>query len=133
MTRAEAASIFYRLLDTDKSVQFESNFSDVDKDEWYFHEVSALTYLGIIDGYDDGTFRPDENITRVQAVTIINRSLFRQIEHGDIPEDLVPDYTDLDTSYWGYDAIIEASTEHEYMQKDNFYEIWEHPRFRINK
>ena len=52
-------------------------FSDVDDANPYYDSIGQLGYLGVIGGYEDGTFKPGNNITRAEAVTIVNRFLGR--------------------------------------------------------
>lgn len=42
-------------------------FSDVDENDWYFEAIRGLNYAGLVEGYSDGTFRPNQNITRAEA------------------------------------------------------------------
>ena len=73
ITRAEVAVIFYRLLinELHESIQLQENpFSDVRTGNWYNTAVSAMSELGIVNGYPDGTFRPDAVITRAELATI---------------------------------------------------------------
>lgn len=73
ITRAEVATIFFRML-TDESRDFywsqENNFSDVNSDDWFNNAISTLANAGILIGYSDGTFRPNEPITRAELVKI---------------------------------------------------------------
>lgn len=62
ITRAQAAQIFYNLLKDHGDTR--SSFSDVAKDAWYYDAVTVLSGLGIASGYADGTFKPNEAITR---------------------------------------------------------------------
>ena len=48
-------------------------YSDVTRDMWSFNEISALTEAGIMQGYRDGTFRPDNSVTRGEMATLISR------------------------------------------------------------
>jgi len=74
ITRAEIATIFYRLL-TDKSrIAYETNnnpFSDVNKGDWFNTAVSTMANAGVMNGYPDGTFRPDEPITRAELASVV--------------------------------------------------------------
>lgn len=70
ITRAEFAKIVYNVFNVEKSTE-SSNFSDVSNTSWYYEAVNALTQNGIIDGYDDNTFRPNESITRQEASKIV--------------------------------------------------------------
>ena len=76
ITREEVATIFYRLLkdETRKSLFTDENsFSDVAKDRWSNKAVSTMVRGGYIVGYPDGTFKPSDNITRAEFVTIVTR------------------------------------------------------------
>ena len=73
ITRAEVATIFFRLLDDDTRAKYwssENNFSDVSADKWYNNAVSTLSNMGVIGGYADGTFRPDAPISRAEFAKI---------------------------------------------------------------
>lgn len=54
-----------------------NNFPDVPYGHKYYDSIGQLAYLGVIGGYEDGTFRPENNITRAEAVTMVNRFLGR--------------------------------------------------------
>lgn len=76
ITRAEVASIFFRLMKEDVRDQYktaDNNFSDVNKTDWFVTSVSTLTKAGIISGYEDGTFRPNQQITRAEFAAIASR------------------------------------------------------------
>ena len=67
ITRAEVATIFFRLLTDEARDKFwtETNsYSDVAPTAWYNNAVSTLSRMGILGGYEDGTFRPNASITR---------------------------------------------------------------------
>ena len=73
ITRAEVATIFFRLLDDDTRAKYwssENDFSDVSADKWYNNAVSTLSNMGVIGGYADGTFRPDAPISRAEFAKI---------------------------------------------------------------
>ena len=174
MTRAEVAQMFYALL-LDKNVTITKSFSDVPDDAWYSTAVKTLASLGMMDGYPDGTFRPDEpitraefatvglafaydpldascsyydvganawyytyvaqattygwiggypdntfrpgnNITRVEVCVIVNNMLGRDADERyiDRHEDELVHFVDLSDSYWGYYTIMESTNTHEY-------------------
>ena len=186
ITRAEVATIFFRLLKDDvRNAYFTSynTYSDVKLGKWYNNPISTMSALGIINGYPDGTFRPDapitraefaaiaarfdetatrgtttfvdvyghwaadeiakaygndwikgypdgtfrpdRNITRAEAMTLINRVLDRAPES---PADLLPDMNkwsdNMDTTKWYYLAIQEATNSHDYTRKTFDYEMW---------
>lgn len=74
ITRAEFAKIIVSATDTFDS-SASSVFSDVSDSDWYYSYVSTAYRLGYITGYPDGSFRPNDNITRADICTIVNRVL----------------------------------------------------------
>ena len=128
ITRAEVATIFFRLLRDevrDGAFTTSNSYSDVAYGKWYNNPISTMSALGIITGYPDGTFKPDQNITRAEAMTLINRVLERKPES---PADLLTNmnkWTDnMDTSKWYYLDVQEATNSHGYTRKTFNYELW---------
>ena len=81
ITRAEATTIFFRLLTEESRSQFwatENHYSDVSAGRWYNNAVSTMTRAGIVNGYPDGTFRPNAPITRAEMAKII--ALFAKLD-----------------------------------------------------
>ena len=175
ITRAEVATIFFRLLDDDTRAKYwssENNFSDVSADKWYNNAVSTLSRMGVIGGYADGTFRPDapisraefakiavsftqntgsatynyftdvkttdwfapyvtaakdagliegysdgsfkpeSKITRAEACAIVNRTLGRKPSKAHMKISDRIDWPDVQTTDWFYEAIMEATNSH---------------------
>lgn len=103
ITRAEVATIFFRLLSTDAREAFltrENSFSDVAPDAWYNTAVSTLANVGIITGYPDGTYDPNGSMTRAELVSLIAR-FFTEIEPGD------SQFNDIE-GHWAAKEINEA-------------------------
>ena len=77
VTRAEFARILYGVgaeTELDRAaIDTGVSFSDVSSDDWYYEPVMHLATAGIINGYSDGTFRPNAKITRQDAATILGR------------------------------------------------------------
>lgn len=73
LTRAEAASIFARLLPEDVAKVSDISFTDTDPAEWYYDQVQKLAGAGYLSGYKDGTFRPNASITRAEFIAIAIR------------------------------------------------------------
>ena len=91
ITRAEVATIFFRLLTDESRNEFWSqtnDYTDVPADAWYNNAVSTLSNAGIIDGYEDGTFKPDGNITRAEFATIAVRFFEATYDGGDLFSDI---------------------------------------------
>lgn len=116
MTRAELATVLVRIARGDER-EFTAAaiaFPDVDQDAWYFYYVIDAARYGLITGYPDGTFRPTATVTRSEAVTMINRMLGRDPETAPGLSALTFPFSDVQTSYWAYLQIMEASVEHEH-------------------
>ena len=186
ITRAEVATIFFRLLDDstrEKYLTKENSFSDVQQGMWFNTAVSTMAAMGIVTGYpdgnfhpndyitraefaviaarfdsngnttgvsfddiyghwaqkeinqaynngwilgyEDGTFKPNQNIIRAEAMALINRVLQRVPEHkDDLLDNMVQWPDNADTTKWYYLAIQEATNSHDYNRKTNGYEHW---------
>lgn len=83
------------------------SFTDVKMSDWYYSYVKAGVQLGLLDGYSDGTFRPNNNITRAEATKIIDTIVGRTIAYDDIYKDVY--YKDVKTSDWSYPYIKMAN------------------------
>ena len=122
ITRAEFAAIAARFDETQSGKS--ATFSDV-IGHWAAKEIGIAYYNDWIKGYPDGTFKPDQNITRAEAMTMINRVLERKPES---PADLLTNmnkWTDnMDTSKWYYLDVQEATNSHGYTRKTFNYELW---------
>ena len=125
ITRAEFATIAVRFFDL--SYQGEDLFPDIDG-HWAQDYINQAADAGIIEGYPDGTFGPQKQITRAEAVTMVNRTLDRHPDQDHFLEDMLVWPDNLDTEAWYYADIQEATNSHEYqVKKDaqgNEYEVW---------
>ena len=188
ITRAEAATIFYRLLTEDSRSRFQQAhcaYPDVPDEAWYCAPVATLSSAGIlqgypdgkfypdrpitraeltaiitrfvrstgtgatapftdveghwaydniaqaykngwINGYDDGSFRPDVEITRAETFAMVNRMLGRQPQNaGDLRRDMTTFPDNQDPAVWYYLDVQEAANHHSYQRKaDGFHEHW---------
>lgn len=122
ITRAEFAAIAARF---DKSsVSQLANFSDI-SGHWAALEISKAAANGWVNGYSDGTFKPDRNITRAEAMALINRVLNRVPETvNDLLPDMVTWPDNMNTSAWCYLDVQEATNSHDYERKSNGCETW---------
>ena len=121
ITRAEFAALCARF-DTGKSSGTQS-FSDI-KGHWAQSYIERAAELGWIKGFEDGTFHPDDCITRAQAMTMIDRVLNRIPEEA---SDLLPGmnvWPDCAPSDWFYLAVQEATNSHDFKHKAGNYETW---------
>ena len=109
ITRAEVATIFYRLLTDEARTENwtrDNDYTDVAADSWYNTPVSTLGAMGIVRGYEDGSFRPDAPITRAEFAAIAVR--FFENDNVNYEEGL---FTDIAGSEWFADAVA-AAQEH---------------------
>ena len=97
LTRAMFAAMLHRY-DGSEASQYEYTFEDVPSDEWYTEDIRWATEHGIITGYDDSTFGPDDTITREQAVAMMYRYTgYKGIDTSAAGEEAIAGYSDNDT------------------------------------
>lgn len=122
ITRAEFAAIAARFDETQSGKS--ATFSDV-IGHWAAKEIGIAYANEWIKGYPDGTFKPDQNITRAEAMTMINRVLERKPESpGDLLTNMNKWTDNMDTSKWYYLDVQEATNSHAYTRKTFNYELW---------
>lgn len=186
ITRAEVATIFFRLLTEEirsQNLSHTNGFADVNENDWFNTAVSTLAKLGILEGRtadtfapaanitraefttiaarlskalhvgedlfpdiaghwakeyiniaagigwvvgDNGFFRPDDNITRAEAMTLVNRMLNRVPEStADLLDGMTRWEDNADTNAWYYLAVQEATNSHDCeMKADGVHEKW---------
>lgn len=118
LTRGEFAAMiarFANLTDTAAS----RTFSDVDSSYWGFKNIMALNKAGYINGYEDGTFRPEANVTRAEVMTVINKIIGRSADASYVKSLDNNKFSDLDKNAWYYVDVMEATTDHNYTLNKN--------------
>ena len=123
ITRAEFAAMTTRFaLRTSGTVKF----SDVTENHWAYEPIGAAAYYGWINGYTDGTFKPDANITRAEAAKVVNTMLGRAADEDfvDANGGSLKDFPDLSKDYWAFYDIMEATNAHDFTRKDGV-ETWD--------
>lgn len=123
ITRAQMARVIYRWVenacenDGDAFAQcpnltniLDVSYTDVSSKHAAVQEILAIKQLGIMEGYEDGTFRPEEKLTRAQAVKVLNRLFKRGPLYGDVQ----PTFKDVPTSHWAFRDIEEAARNHKF-------------------
>ena len=124
ITRAEFVTILSRLFAPETA---ESGFPDVPETHWAYPAVQTALAKHWVNGYPDGTFRPDNNITRAEAVTAINNALGRSAAAPETQQLLadkgVRCFYDVRPSDWYYAAVTEASVPH-WFSYDSGAEVW---------
>ena len=127
ISRAEFAAIAARFdPDGDKTPAI---FSDVSS-HWAKDEISIAANHGWIKGYEDGSFKPDQKITRAETMTLVNRVLKRLPEtKDDLHKDMKTWPDNQKESAWFYLAVQEATNSHyQKLKKDGTHETWESMR-----
>ena len=187
ITRAEVATIFFRMLTDDSRAEFwtkTNSFSDVSSEDWFNNAISTTANAGIVNGYDtgdfkpnapitraefaaiaarfssrdytganmfndisghwaaesinkaaqvgwitgyeDGSFRPNQYITRAEAMTLINRVLYRLVDNDGVGNiSGMVTWPDNTPDKWYYAAVQEATNSHYYEREDiGYYETW---------
>ncbi len=116
ITRGEMANIALQLLTKDGTAS--STFPDV-AGHWAEHAIVQIYAAGIIVGFEDGTFRPDDALSRAEAVTIINKLLGRGPLVGAEKQ-----WADVSMDHWAYADIQEASSYHAFEKNAKDVEQW---------
>lgn len=123
ITRAEFVTILAGIYgeNTSKGVPF----SDVGR-SWYYDAVATAYANGWVSGYTDGTFRPNQTITRAEAVVILNSVLGRSCDltYVQANAQAALHFTDITPGAWYYADVIEASVAHTYTKQDDGAERW---------
>lgn len=108
MTRAEFTSALMRaaVIANPDAQLAEINFSDIDKSYWVYDDIAKAVSIGFISGYDDGTFRPADNVTYEQAITMI----FNVLGYKPVA-DLYGGYPHAYMSLGYYNRFFKSSTD----------------------
>lgn len=101
ITRADVAQIFYNLLNNEAS-HTQWVFPDVESDSWYYKAVNALTAINIVQGYPDGNFYPNKEITRAEFVALAVRFTNQPRRQHNIR------FSDVSEAHWAYEQINTA-------------------------
>jgi hypothetical protein len=124
ITRAQFAAMFARF--DSSSYSGADKFSDI-SGHWAANLIDRAAVKGWVEGFPDGTFRPDENITRAQAATLINRVLVRLPESVSdlVTKDMKSFADNSNADAWYYLALQEAINTHTYtLKNDKTHETW---------
>ena len=118
ITRAEFTVIAMKFANT--SGGGVNIFSDVNEDDWFYSAVVDSTQYGWINGYPDGTFRPEATISRAEVTVIVNHMLGRAADRPYViaHEKELNTFGDVNRGHWGYFHIAEATNAHEYHTED---------------
>jgi uncharacterized repeat protein (TIGR02543 family) len=110
ITRAEFVAIAARFMAAQSG---NVSFTDVSADNWAYQYISTAVSYGWVNGYPDGAFRPNQPITRAEAMTIINRMLNRGVDAGGVLPGIIV-WPDNPKDAWYYFEVVEATNHHAY-------------------
>lgn len=124
ITRAEFTSMAMKF--TKGALDGTNVFSDVHSGDWFYEAVVGSIQYGWIEGYEDGTFRPENRITRVEVTSIVNKMLGRFADREFVAghADELNSFSDVTSTHWGYYHIVEATNSHTYTKPSTNVETW---------
>ena len=132
ITRAEIAAMVTRFTVLGRNLEdaaYRGVFKDVAEGAWYAGAVELANELGWAQGHD-GLYRPNDNMTRAEVMTMVNRILQREVKEGDMLDGMIT-WPDNTADKWYYEAVQEATNGHTYSRthedvpNQNFeYEKW---------
>lgn len=124
ITRAQMAAIAVRWIDRQCRADSGSAYcagaaadiayADVKPGHWAAGDIARVGATGLMSGDENGAFRPNDLLTRAEAVTVLNRLFGR----GPLEGVAAPTFADVPASYWAYKDVEEASTDHAYALED---------------
>ena len=108
LTRAEFAALIFRFTGI-KQADIENPFTDLDESHWAFEEIRALANSGLVEGYEDSSFRPENNITRAEVMTVVNKLLGRRPIDSYVKSLGFNPFNDLEIDKWYYTTVLELA------------------------
>ena len=99
ITRAETAAIFSRLMADQRPPEEKNYFQDVSDSDWFSNAVASVTEKGVLNGYGDGSFCPNKNITRAEFAAAASKFLFGTVDKGNTQ------FADVSETHWAYNEI----------------------------
>ena len=119
ITRAELAAMLAKFSETTGAANY---FNDVSAKYWAADAIAICAKLGWINGYPDGTYRPDKNVTRAELMAMINRATGRAPKSADAFLPGMKTWIDNTADKWYYLDVQEATNSHSYTVKGS--ETW---------
>ena len=122
ITRAELASMIAQFAGLESASA--AKFNDVGSRYWAAEEIAIAAKMGWINGYPDGSFRPDRNVTRAELMAMVNRALGRTPKSaGDLLSGMKTWRDNANVNAWYYLDVQEATNDHTYT-KSGTHETW---------
>lgn len=130
LTRAEFAALIHRFIQwivkEDESNKSENIFSDLSESHWAYADIMYLYKAGLLNGYEDGTIKAENDITRAEVMTVVNKLLGRNPSESYVKSLNYNPFNDLKMDKWYYVIVLEATITHNYYLDDKGVEIkWE--------
>lgn len=123
--RAEFAALISRFAGLKKD-SGENKFADLTDEHWAYRDILNLVEEKLISGYPDGTFKPENSITRAEVMTVINKLLGRKPSQEYVKSLPFEPFSDLIKDKWFYTDVIEATITHDYiLDKKGVETKWE--------
>lgn len=126
LTRAEFAAMICRFAKLQPK-ETENTFPDLKKEHWAYKNIMMLYSNGLIQGYEDKTFRPEREITRAEVMTVVNKILGRKPLDSYVKSLDFNPFNDLYVEKWYYVDVMEATITHNYIldKKEEYESLWE--------
>ena len=129
VTRAEFVAMavrYYSLFNEVKTSGYTVKYTDVTSDYWAYSDIAIAKNIGWLNGYSDGSFRGDNDITRAEVVTVVNRATGRVADKEYVKDNFTKlnRFTDVtDSSMWYFFDVVESCNDHMAVTAENS-EIW---------
>lgn len=122
ITRAEFVTIAARFIDAIEGI--DAYYNDVDG-HWAEEYIALVSDQAWISGYEDGSFRPDNTITRAEVMRIVNSMLVRYTGKDNMSHEEIIHFPDNMESAWYYFDVVEATNGHDHERhEDGYNELW---------
>ena len=106
---------YFDIFNDVKKDGYTANYKDLDKDYWAYTDIAYAKHIGWLNGYADGTFKGDNNITRAEVVTVVNRATGRKADESYVKDNFTKlnRFTDVtDSGMWYFFDVAESSNDH---------------------
>lgn len=123
ITRAELITLVSKSIKDGNTVNDKvKGFNDLPEDHWAFSFIIRALKFGYVSGYEDGSLRPDQDVTRAEVAKIVNSRLERDSSKITTSK-LKNKFTDMDAKNWAYKDVLLASNSFEYKIEDDKFII----------
>ncbi|MBE7048456.1 MAG: S-layer homology domain-containing protein [Ruminococcaceae bacterium] len=105
---------YYDIFNDVSKGSYTVKYTDIATNYWAYADIAYAKHIGWLNGYADGTFKGDNNITRAEVVTVVNRATGRVADDEYISKNssILNKFTDLSNNHWAYADAMEAANDH---------------------